>query len=155
MEISKKSHPYHKFFETTKVHVNDSWRWLCLSCTWLRRLLRACALGRSLGGRDANGSASALAIGQRPAGVVVNTEKGLCAFVLLVSACCHQHAGERKVTQSCVSPGKPEQPPGVCQQNWQPHTFSVMGAWAQACTPTSPELHPGHPGRSWKAGKTC
>lgn len=109
--------------------------------------IRACAWDRSLGGRNVKGSAFALAIGQWPSGVVVNTEKGpgMCAFVLPVSACSHQHAGEKKVTQSCASPG-----PEVfwsLWRSWQPPCFQHGGSLGQTCTPTSPELHPGHPGR--------
>lgn len=163
MEIRKESHPCHKYFQTTKIHVNDSWRWLCLNCAWLRRLLRvsvACALCRSFGGRNGKDSACAPTVSQWPSGMVVDIEKGpwSCAFTLPVSGCTHQHYSRRKVPQICGRPGKPEQPraPPVSVEQLveTPSASSTGAAWGQTCIPTSPELHTGHLGRGWKAGRT-
>lgn len=107
--------------------------------------IRACALGRSVGGRNVKGSAFALTIDQRPSGIVVSTEKGpeLCAFVLLVSACSHQHARERRVTQRCASPGKPQQPPSL---------WASVEELATSCFQHGASLGTGlHPYLSWAA----
>lgn len=119
--------------------MNHSWRWLCLSCAWLKRLLRvsvACALCRSFGGRNRKDSAFPLTVCQWTSGVVVDIEKGLwsCAFVLPVSACTHQHLSRRKMPYICGRPSKPGQsrasPLSVEELAWSPSASSMGEPWA-------------------------
>lgn len=101
--------------------------------------IRACALGGSVGGRNVKGSAFALTIDQRPSGVVVSTEKGpgLSAFVLLVSACSHQHArGGWQRAVPALANHSSSQVFGSLQRSWQPHACSMVRVWGQACAPT-------------------